>query len=197
MQAFGPYADKTVIDMEKLGGKGVYLITGDTGAGKTTIFDAVCYALFGKASGDSRLVRMFRSEYAPIDRKTYVEMIFEYNGARYLVHREPNQKTAKKRGEGTTDLNTTNELYIVGQDKPIASTETKVDEEIHKILGLTRDQYRNVAMIAQGSFAQVLTLRSSERTDILRAIFSTDKYQRLQEEMRLDVNSTEIGRAHV
>ncbi len=190
MQAFGPYADKTVIDMEKLGGKGVYLITGDTGAGKTTIFDAVCYALFGKASGDSRLVRMFRSEYAPIDRKTYVEMIFEYNGARYLVHREPNQKTAKKRGEGTTDLNTTNELYIVGQDKPIASTETKVDEEIHKILGLTRDQYRNVAMIAQGSFAQVLTLRSSERTDILRAIFSTDKYQRLQEEMRLDVNST-------
>ena len=190
MQAFGPYADKTVIDMEKLGGKGVYLITGDTGSGKTTIFDAVCYALFGKASGDSRLVRMFRSEYAPLDRKTYVEMVFEYNGVRYLVHREPNQKTAKKRGEGITDLNTTNELYIIGQDKPIASTETRVNEEIHNILGLDREQYRNVAMIAQGSFAQVLTLKTDDRTDILRAIFSTDKYRRLQEELRLDANTS-------
>ena len=89
MSAFGPYAEKTVIDMDKLGTKGIYLITGDTGAGKTTIFDAISYALFGEASGDVRDASMFRSKYADKETPTFVELVFEYNGKEYKVKRNP------------------------------------------------------------------------------------------------------------
>lgn len=188
MQAFGPYAGRTVVDMSKLGGKGLYLITGDTGAGKTTIFDAVCYGLFGKASGDSRTVAMFRSEYADPNLITFVELEFEYGGKKYLVHREPRQKKPKQRGTGETDLNTTNELYIEGENKPIAGSETEVNEKIKQLLGLDLGQYRSVAMIAQGSFAELLNTKTDNRTAILSAIFSTGKFYKLQEMLRTDIN---------
>ena len=184
VQAFGPYADRTEIDMEKLGGEGLYLITGDTGAGKTTIFDGVCYALFGKASGDIRSVNTFRSEYADAGVITFAELLFEYGGTQYLVHREPRQKTPKKRGEGETDLNTTNELFSGNGEKLIASGENEVTEKIKEILGLDREQYRNVAMIAQGSFAELLNTKTEHRTKILSAIFSTGKYRFLQDRLR-------------
>ena len=187
MNAFGPYAEKTVVDMEKLGGQGLYLITGDTGSGKTTIFDAVCYALFGSASGDSRKPDMFRSKYADDSEKTYVEMIFEYNGVRYRVHREPKQLTPKKRGEGFTDLNTVNELYD-SEDRVIVSGEKQLDNKIKEILGLDLGQYRNIAMIAQGSFAQLLTAGTESRTKILSAIFSTGRFYRLQMRLAEDMN---------
>ena len=189
VQAFGPYSGRTEIDMEKLGGQGLYLITGDTGAGKTTIFDGVCYALFGKASGDSRTVNMFRSEYAEAGVITYAELEFEYGGTKYLVHREPRQKVPKKRGEGETDLNTTNELYIFGQEKPLASGENELNEKITGILGLDHSQYRNVAMIAQGSFAQLLNTKTESRTKILSAIFQTGKYWTLQERLKTEANA--------
>ena len=189
MQAFGPYAEKTVIDMEQLGGQGLYLITGDTGAGKTTIFDGVCYALFGKASGDSRTVNMFRSEYAEPGVITYAELLFDYGGTKYLVHREPRQKIPKKRGEGETDLNTTIEIYVYGQEKPIASGENEVNDRIRSILGLDHGQYRNVAMIAQGSFAELLNTKTESRTKILSAIFSTGKYRVLQERLKEEANA--------
>lgn len=188
MQAFGPYADRTDVDLEQLGGRGLYLVTGDTGAGKTTIFDGICYALFGKASGDSRAVNMFRSEYAADDVITLVELIFEYGETKYRVHREPKQMTLKKRGEGLTKLNPVNELYIVGNDKPIASNESEVNQKIKDILRLDHEQYRNVAMIAQGSFAQLLNTKTDSRTKILSAIFSTGKYAMLQERLREDLS---------
>jgi exonuclease SbcC len=189
VQAFGPYAEKTEIDMEQLGGQGLYLITGDTGAGKTTIFDGVCYALFGKASGDSRTVNMFRSEYAEPGVITYAELLFDYGGTKYIVHREPRQKIPKKRGEGETDLNTTNEIYLYGQEKPIASGENEVNERIKAILGLDHGQYRNVAMIAQGSFAELLNTKTESRTKILSAIFSTGKYRVLQDRLKEEANA--------
>ena len=191
MQAFGPYAGNTVVDLEKFGGKGLYLITGDTGAGKTTFFDGVCYALFGKASGDSRGVSMFRSEYAKPETITYVELEFEYGGKRYRIHREPKQKTPKRRGEGFTDLNTTNELYAEGSSVPLASSETALNARVLEILGLGHEQYRNVAMIAQGRFAELLTTRTDERTKILGAIFSTKKYAELARRLSFDAAAAE------
>lgn len=102
MTGFGPYAKETTVDFEKLGEKGLYLITGDTGAGKTTIFDAITYALFGKASGDNRAEDMLRSKYADIGTPTEVTLVFEYAGKRYTVKRSPEYERPKKRGEGTT-----------------------------------------------------------------------------------------------
>ncbi len=191
MQAFGPYAEKTVVDLEQLGGKGLYLVTGDTGAGKTTIFDGVCYALFGKASGDSRTVSMFRSEYARPEVRTFVELEFSYDGIRYVVHREPSQERPKLSGEGFTTMAPSAELFKVGQDRPLASNDTEVSAKIKEILGLDHKQYRNVAMIAQGSFAELLNTKTDSRTEILSAIFSTQKYRRLQEKLSEEVNDAQ------
>lgn len=188
MQAFGPYAEKTTIDFTKLGGQGLYLVTGDTGAGKTTIFDGVCYGLFGRASGFSRTNDMFRSEYVGDDVKTYVELEFRYGGKTYKVHREPKQKTLKKKGSGVTDLATVNELFAEGQLTPVASGEEKVNKTIKEILGLNYEQYHNVAMIAQGSFAELLNASTEDRTKILGAIFQTGKYAQLQEKLRVNTN---------
>ncbi|MBQ8966425.1 SMC family ATPase [Ruminococcus sp.] len=191
MQAFGPYAGLQVIDFDKLGSGGVYLITGDTGAGKTTIFDGVCFALFGKASGDGRTSVMFRSEYARPEDLTYVELVFEYGGTRYRVYRESKQMRQKLRGTGEVEHVPVVELYIDGDDRPIALKESTVNEKITEILGLKHEQYRNVAMIAQNSFAQLLDTPTQERTKILSAIFSTGKYYALQEALKSDVSRIE------
>ena len=102
ISAFGPYAGEVTLDLEKLGERGIYLITGDTGAGKTTIFDAITFALYGSASGENRKPRMLRSKYASGDAKTFVEMEFFYRGERYRLRRNPEYVRAKQRGEGET-----------------------------------------------------------------------------------------------
>ena len=102
LSAFGPYADKTVLELDKLGNKGLYLITGDTGAGKTTIFDAITYALYGKTSGANRTPKMMRSEYAKPETQTEVEFLFSYNGKDYTIKRNPEYERPKTRGEGLT-----------------------------------------------------------------------------------------------
>lgn len=186
MNAFGPYSSKTVVDLGLLGGRGLYLITGDTGAGKTTIFDAVCYALFGKASGDLRKADMFRSQYADESEVTYVEMVFEYGGKRYRVYREPKQISLKKRGEGYRERNAVGEVYNDETGELLAAGETQVTSAIKEIIGLDLDQYRNIAMIAQGSFAQLLTASTADRTRILSAIFSTGNYSELQRRIVAD-----------
>ncbi|MDO4944985.1 MAG: SMC family ATPase [Ruminococcus sp.] len=189
MCAFGPYADRTEIDMTKLGSHGLYLVTGDTGAGKTTVFDAVCYALFNTASGDVRgdNARLFRSKYAQPDTLTYVEMTFEYYGKKYTVYREPPQMRPSKNSRGSGFTAHKCEHRLTSEDGAVlAHKENDVNEKIREIIGLTFDQYRNIAMIAQGDFQRLLLAKTDERSKILRTIFRTEKYLELQNTIAKD-----------
>ena len=154
MSAFGPYAGEVSLDMRKLGNGGIYLICGDTGAGKTTIFDAVCFALYGKASGDIRDKSSFRSKYANDETKTYVELEFEYNGEVYKVTRNPEYLRKSKRGEGFAKQGANATLIL-----PNGTVVTKTNEvtaKIEEILGVDKNQFSQIAMIAQGDFRKLL-----------------------------------------
>ena len=132
LSAFGPYAGKTVLDLEKFGDKGLYLITGDTGAGKTTIFDAITYALYGEASGENREPAMFRSKYALPETPTEVKLEFLYDGKRYTEYERP-----KTRGEGFTIQKADAELHC--PDGRVITKPREVDREINDIMGINRD----------------------------------------------------------
>ena len=150
MSAFGPYAGETVLDFEKLGTSGLYLITGDTGAGKTTIFDAITYALYGEASGTSRDAAMLRSKYADPETPTRVELIFSCGGKQYTVRRNPDYERPARRGGGTTRQAADAELVY-----PDGRSVTKVREvtaAVRDVLGIDRNQFSQIAMIAQGDF---------------------------------------------
>jgi len=183
MSAFGPYADSCELDFEKLGHEGLYLITGDTGAGKTTIFDAVTFALYGQASGDQREANSMRSKYASLDAETYVEFRFSYHGKEYFIKRNPDYERAKKRGEGTTPQKADAELHM--PDDRIITKPKEVNEEIDKrILGITREQFVRTAMIAQGEFLKLLLADTKDRSEIFRRIFNTELYQAFQERVK-------------
>lgn len=178
MSAFGPYAGKTEIDFEKLGENGLYLICGDTGAGKTTIFDAITFALFGEASCERKKASMFRSKYADDNTETFVELEFLYNGKTYKVNRNPEYMRKKSRGEGETKQAANAELVF-----PDGRVETKtntVNKEIEEILGVNKDQFSQIALIAQGDFLKLLNAETKERQEIFREIFSTRIYQNFQ-----------------
>ena len=175
ISGFGPYAGTQELDFSRLGTGGLYLITGDTGAGKTTIFDAITYALFGEASGDSRDASMLRSKYAAPDTPTYVELTFDYGGKSYQVKRSPEYTRAKTRGTGNTKQAATAELIY-----PNGNVVTKLKEvntAIRDIIGLTRAQFSQIAMIAQGQFTRLLNASTEERSKIFRKLFRTQPYQ--------------------
>ena len=182
MSAFGPYSGVTEIDFGKLGTGGLYLITGDTGAGKTTIFDAIAYALFGSPSGDNRDSSMLRSKYADESLKTEVELKFIYNGKEYTVRRNPEYLRKKTRGDGTTKEAAGAELYY--PDGRIVSKATAVTAAIEEILGINRNQFCQIAMIAQGDFRKLLFAPTDERIKIFRHIFKTDNFLALQNELK-------------
>ena len=187
MSAFGCYSAKEEIDFTLFGEEGLYLITGDTGAGKTTIFDAITFALYGESSGDNREPGMLRSKYAEPDAETSVEFIFTYHGKTYQVKRNPTYERLKQRGEGTTTRQTEAEL-----DLPEGRTITRVrevDAKIIEILGITRNQFVQIAMIAQGEFLKVLHASTEERMEIFRKIFYTDKYKAFQDQIKRDANT--------
>lgn len=184
MSAFGPYAGQTVIDFDRFGTNGLYLITGDTGAGKTTIFDAISYALFGAASGDNREPIMFRSKYADEETATQVELIFNYAGREYQVTRSPEYFRAKLRGTGMIKQPSSAELKM--PDGSIISKSSEVDAAIHEIIGIDRDQFLQIAMIAQGDFLKLLLAETDDRKAIFRRIFKTGLYQRLQDELKIE-----------
>jgi len=178
MNAFLSYAGYQEIDFEKLGKNGLYLITGDTGAGKTTIFDAIMFALYGAASGDQRNAKMLRSNYADIKTETYVELTFECNGKEYTVKRIPEQERAKQRGEGTTKQPAAAELTSPDGRLPVSKI-SDVNDEIISIIGLSADQFSQLAMIAQGEFRKLIDTETKDRRDIFRHIFNTGNYEKL------------------
>ena len=182
MTGFGPYRENTVIDMESLGRGGLYLITGDTGAGKTFIFDAITYALYGDMSGSGRDIKSVRSQYSREGEKTEVELVFEYYGKKYTVTRNPEYSRAKKSGEGFTKQ--TAGAVLIKPDGSVAEGSSRVTEEIRNILGIDRGQFCNIVMIAQGEFRKVLNASTEERQKLFRKLFNTHPYSRLSDELK-------------
>lgn len=189
ISAFGPYADCTVIDLEQLGTNGLYLIAGDTGAGKTTIFDAIVFALFGEASGTTRKnTKNFRSDYAKPETPTFVEMDFEYAGRKYTVKRNPEYIRPRHKGGGETKEAAS--ATLKKPDGSSVSRETAVNKALLDILHLTCEQFRQIAMIAQGDFMKLLLSTTEERQKIFRHIFKTNLYERLQKRLADEVKSS-------
>ena len=187
MSAFGPYAGETVIDFDKLGKSGIYLITGDTGAGKTTIFDAIVFALYGDTTDKNREARMLRSKYADPHTKTFVKMIFENNGKTYTVTRNPEYMRAKQRGDGVTREASDAELILPNGAVVVKSKD--VTAKIVEILGINREQFMQIAMIAQGNFRELLLAPTEKRKTIFRQIFNTENYEKLQRQLSIEYNA--------
>ena len=184
LSAFGPYAGRTELDMEKLGNAGLYLISGDTGAGKTTIFDAIAFALYGEASGRTREPGMFRSKYADPAVPTEVEMLFSYGGKRYRIRRNPEYQRPARRGGGVTLQKAEAELTL--PDGKLVTKVRDVNQAVQEIIGLDYEQFSQIAMIAQGDFLKLLLADTRERQAIFRKIFRTGPYQILQERLKAE-----------
>lgn len=183
MQAFGPYAGYNEIDFEALGKQGVYLISGDTGAGKTMIFDAITYALFANPSGEYRDVEMLRSKYATEDTLTYVELTFEYKGLKYTVRRVPGYTTATRKTPHPQ------EGALTMPDGQVITKWSQINASVIDILGINRDQFVKIAMIAQGEFLKLLMAKTEERQAIFRHLFKTEKYNQLQERLKAELSN--------
>ncbi|MBR7148169.1 MAG: SMC family ATPase [Firmicutes bacterium] len=190
ISAFGPYAGETNLDLTQLGEQGLYLITGDTGAGKTTIFDAITFALYGEASGNNRDASMMRSKYANITTPTFVELTFSYAGKEYRVRRNPDYMRLDRRAK-MTDQNPVEKLVKEGAkailwlpDGRVIESVKEVTRKIEEIVGLTRNQFCQIAMIAQGDFLKLLLAPTTERSRIFREIFNTTPYMKFQEKLK-------------
>ena len=185
ISAFGPYAGLTELDLDKLGESGLYLITGTTGAGKTSIFDAITYALYGEPSGSVRDDSMLRSKYAAHTTDTFVELTFVYNGKTYTIRRSPEYERPKARGEGTTKQSAKAELrYPDG--RIVDKSKKEVNKAVIEIMGIDRDQFLQIAMIAQGDFMKLLLAKTEERKAIFRQIFKTQKFEKIQNKLKED-----------
>ncbi|MGL4623555.1 MAG: AAA family ATPase [Culicoidibacterales bacterium] len=187
VSAFGPYAGETIFDLTQLGTNGIYLITGDTGAGKTTIFDAITYALYGSASGGVRETTFFRSKYAEDDIPTFVELTFIYNEQTYYVKRNPDYERPKKSGSGFTKQ--TADAELIHPDGRRVTKIKDVDAAIREILGIDRSQFAQIAMIAQGEFQKLILADTKERQTIFREIFNTRYYQVLQDKLKAEATT--------
>ncbi|MGN0712800.1 MAG: AAA family ATPase [Anaerovoracaceae bacterium] len=182
MSAFGPYAGRVQLDLESLGNGGLYLITGDTGAGKTTIFDAITFALFGEASGNNRESSMLRSKYADPDTPTEVELVFAYDGQVYTVKRSPEYMRKKTRGEGYTVQNP--QAQLTYPDGRVVTKQGDVNRAVQDILHVNRDQFSQIVMIAQGDFLKLLLADTRQRIEIFREIFHTGFYEQIQNTLK-------------
>ena len=183
LSAFGPYAGETVLELEKLGKGGLYLVTGDTGAGKTTLFDAITYALYDHSSGGVREGAMLRCKYADPKTPTFVELEFEVNGVRYTVRRNPEYTRPKVRGEGFTAEKADATLTYADGRPPVTKAKD-VTAAVQEIIGLDYSQFSQIAMIAQGQFTKLLNASTEERSRIFRKLFRTQRYARLQDRLQ-------------
>ena len=182
LSAFGPYAGETVLDFAQLEQENIFVIAGPTGAGKTTIFDAICYAFYGETSGDEREVRGLRSDFVQMDEAvvTFVELEFMVRQKVYRIRRQPAQKLPSKRG-GFKDGQAMAELCCVGNADfaPLAKV-GEVDSKVVELLGLTKEQFRKIVMIPQGDFRRFLNADTKEKQEILRKLFGTGLYEQVQ-----------------
>lgn len=191
ISAFGPYAGRIELDMDKLGLSGLYLITGDTGAGKTMIFDAITFALYGNPSGTSRDASMLRSKYADASTPTEVELEFTHNGETYKIRRNPDYERPAKRGTGMVKQNADAELIC--PDGKTYSKIREVDKKILEILGIDRKQFSQVVMLAQGDFMQLLLADTKQRQEIFRELFQTKFYQLIQNRLKSDSKNVYVA----
>ena len=188
LSAFGPYAAQTTLDLEKLGRGGLYLITGDTGAGKTTLFDAITYALYDHSSSGIREGSMLRCKYADDKTPTFVELEFEVHGVRYMVRRNPEYQRPKARGEGMT-TEKADATLTYPDDRPPVTKAKDVTAAVQEIIGLDYNQFSQIVLIAQGQFTKLLNASTEERSRIFRKLFRTQRYAQLQERLQSEASA--------
>ena len=176
MSAFGPYGGKVEVDFKRFGGNGLFLITGDTGAGKTSIFNAITYVLYGKTNDGRRTG--IRSHFADPRTETYVELFFEHDGEEYSIIRYPDQERPKQRGTGMTRKPSSVE-FIAGDR--VYTKEAEVSAKVVEVIGMDFDQWKQVSMLAQGEFRKLLDSSTKDRGEIFRKIFSTENVKRFQD----------------
>lgn len=183
MSAFGPYAGKTTVDFSVLGEDGLFLIAGDTGAGKTTLFDAICFALYGQASSERRKSKTLRSDYASADTATFVKLTFEHRGKIWIIRRNPEYSRAKIQGTGMTKVSADAELKDT-ESGEITEGLMNTNAKVKELLGLTQDQFTQTVMIAQGDFWKILNASSDDRRSLFQKLFHTSIYEDLQKKLK-------------
>ena len=189
LSAFGPYAGETAVDFTAFGGDGIFLIAGDTGAGKTTLFDAISFALYGEASGgrERRKSKSFRSDYAQPKAETYVELTFRHRDETWRIRRNPEYERPMKNREGTTTQTAGARLTNLDSGEIIEGL-TDVNDKIYELLGLTQDQFTQTVMIAQGDFLKILNASSDDRKALFQKLFNTSIFFDLQKKLQ-EMNS--------
>ena len=185
LSAFGPYAGETEVDFSRFGEDGLFLIAGDTGAGKTTIFDAISFALYGEASGgrERRRSKTFRSDYAPARAETYAELTFRHRDETWRIRRNPEYERPKKSGEGTT-VQAANALLTNLDTGEVLEGLSEVNGKVYELLGLTQGQFTQTVMIAQGDFLKILNASSDDRRALFQKLFNTSIYADLQRRLQ-------------
>ena len=179
MNMFGPYAQSTRIDFDRLGEKGVFLITGDTGAGKTTLFDAIVYALYGQVTNSRRSGSAMRSDYATPKDRTFVRLTFEHGGKTYVAERSPSYERAALRGDKT--VRQESRVLLTMPDGKTYENDADVRREVKNLLRLDYEQFKQVALLAQGEFLNLLLANSRSREEIFRKLFGTHDCERINE----------------
>ncbi|MDO4620347.1 MAG: SMC family ATPase [Lachnospiraceae bacterium] len=195
ISAIGPFAgEMPPICFEQFEDSGIFLISGDTGAGKTTIFDAICYALFGVTSGSYRDTKQLRSDYADAATESFVEFCFSHQGREYRIRRKPAYARKKLNGSGMTKPKPEEAVLEEKGEVPIEGLK-KVNDAVEALLGINAQQFKQIAMIAQGEFRELLTASTGDRTKILRSIFMTEGYDRIGDLLKARVDQSSQAKA--